>query len=377
VEKKRRILVVEDHETLLAAIKDILETEGYTVLTAADGLQALQLMEGPPPDLVVADIMMPRMNGHELYRAIRARPEWVQIPFIFLTAKAERADILKGKELGAEDYLTKPFDPQELVVAVRARLMRARDIREATEEEFDQLKQQIITVLGHELRTPLTYVLGYTDMALEDLASLSADEIQSLLLGVKQGADRLAQLVEDLLLLIRLDSGQAANEFHTLAHIHNNWGTVIERASREYKEQAAASGVTLEVKVPPDLPPVQLCDPFLIDVVGRLLDNAIKFSRGKGKLVMVSARRTGEWVEIAIQDEGVGISAEEMPHLFKRFRQIDRQEMEQQGRGLGLAIVQELVHLHEGEVIAESEPGKGSTFTIRLPVAETADSPTT
>lgn len=368
--KGKRILVVEDHESLLAAIQDILEAEGYTVFTASDGLEALQLMKETRPDLVVADIMMPRMDGHDLYRAIRARPEWVRIPFIFLTAKAERADILKGKDLGAEDYLTKPFDPQELVVAVRARLKRAQAIWRATEIEFDQLKQQIITVLGHELRTPLTYVMGYTDLALEDPASLSSDEFETLLLGVKQGADRLAQLVEDFLLLIRLDSGQAAEEFHLMVQVYTDWGEIVEGVIHEYSEKAAAKTVLLEIEMPPDLSPLQLCEPFFADALGRLVDNGIKFSRGPVKLVTVSAQVVNEWVEIAVRDKGVGIPADEMPHLFERFRQIGREEMEQQGRGLGLAITRELAHLHGGEVLVESEFGAGSTFTMRLPVAE-------
>ena len=366
----KRILAVEDHEALLTAIRDILEAEGCIVATATDGIEALRLIEETPPDLVVADIMMPRMDGHDLYREIRARPEWVRIPFIFLTAKAEQKDILQGKEMGAEDYLTKPFDPQELLVAVRARLKRAQAIWQATQAEFDQLKQQIITVLGHELRTPLTYVLGYTDLALEDLPSLSPDELENLLLGVKQGADRLALMVEDFLLLIRLDSGQAAKEFRTLAQVYADWGMVVENAIREHKEQATANGVTLEMALPSDLPPVRVCEPFLMDALGRLLDNAIKFSREAGALVTVSARRVDEWAEIAVRDEGVGIAAQDIPHLFERFRQIDREEMEQQGRGLGLAIAQELISLHEGEIAVESELGVGSTFTIRLPVVK-------
>ncbi|RLC85875.1 MAG: hypothetical protein DRI79_10805, partial [Chloroflexi bacterium] len=169
----QHILVVEDHEILLEAIRDILETAGYIVSTAPDGVQALQVMEKIRPDLIVADIMMPRMDGYTLYEAVRARPEWVPIPFIFLTAKTEKEEMLKGKGLGAEDYITKPFDAQELLVVVRARLKRAQAIREVTEAEFDQLKQQIITVLSHELRTPLTYVRTYTELALEEISSLS------------------------------------------------------------------------------------------------------------------------------------------------------------------------------------------------------------
>ena len=367
---KKHILIVEDHQSLLDAIQDILETEGYAVSTATDGVQALRMMEEDCPDLIVADIMMPRMNGHAFYKEIRDRPEWVPIPFIFLTARAERKDVLEGKELGAEDYLTKPFDPKELLVAIRARLGRAKAIQDATRAEFEQLKHQIITVLGHELRTPLTYVLGYTDLAIEDSASLAHEDLQKLLYGVKKGADRLTLLVEDFLFLIRLDSGQVAEEFHMLVQVCDDLGAVVERVVAQYEEAAAIQGMTVEMSIAPGLPQVRLCEPFFKEALGRLMDNAIKFSQDIGELVTVSVRSVDGWVEVAVQDEGVGISAKETPHLFERFRQIDRQEMEQQGIGLGLAIAQELIGLHEGSLTVESEQGEGALFTIRLPVIE-------
>jgi len=119
---KKQILVVDDREALLAAIQDILEIEGYTILTATDGMKALEVMEETRPDLIVADILMPQMDGYAFYEAVRARQDWASIPFIFLTAKAEREDVSKGMDLGAEEYITKPFEPQELLLAVRARL---------------------------------------------------------------------------------------------------------------------------------------------------------------------------------------------------------------------------------------------------------------
>jgi CheY-like chemotaxis protein len=135
----QRVLVVEDYRPLLAGIRGILEAEGYTVSAATDGVQALRVMEEDiHPDLIISDILMPRMDGYAFYEAIRARPEWPFIPFIFLTVKAEEGDVLKGKTLGVEDYITKPFGPQELVVAVRAWLERARATRWATKEELEQ-----------------------------------------------------------------------------------------------------------------------------------------------------------------------------------------------------------------------------------------------
>jgi signal transduction histidine kinase len=365
---KQRILVVDDHEPLLTAIQGILEEEGYAIFTATDGTEALNMMEEVCPSLVIADIMMPRMDGYALYEAIRARSEWVAIPFIFLTAKAEREDKLKGKSLGAEDYLTKPFDPEELVVAVASRLGRARDIQEAADAQFDHLKRQIANVLGHELRTPLTYVRGYTELALEEVAS--TDALQDFLFGIKRGADRLNRLVEDLMMVVQVDTGRAAEEYNMLVHEHTDIGILANVTMHRFREQAQELGVALEFKRESDLPPVMVHEPYFMNALGRLIDNGIKFSQGEGSTVTISTRATEEWVEIGVTDQGIGIASKELDHIFERFRQIDRDRMEQQGSGLGLALAAELVRLHEGKITVESELGKGSTFTIRLPIAE-------
>jgi len=306
------------------------------------------------------------MDGYDLYKAIRNQPEWVAIPFIFLTAKAEKEDKLKGKGMGAEDYLTKPFDPQELVVAVASRLKRAKVIQDASEEKFDTIKKQIANVLGHELRTPLTYVRGYTELALE--TESSTDELQDFLHGIKRGADRLNRLVEDLMLMVQIDTGRTASEYHDLAQLHPDLEAVLIATIQRHKRQAAERGVTLELTVEPNLPSVLLCPPIFMNAVSRLISNAVKFSRGERKRVTIIARATHEQVEVAISDEGIGIAVHELPLLFKRFTQIRREEMEQQGTGLGLALSKELVDLHNGEIIVESIAGRGSTFTIQLPI---------
>lgn len=367
---QHRILIVEDHERLLRALQSVLQTEGYQVFTALDGVEALEVMEQVRPDLVVVDIMMPRMDGYALYEAIRSRSEWVPIPIIFLTAKAEREDVLKGKGLGAEDYITKPFETEELLVTIRARLERAEAIQKVAESEFERLKQQIVTILGHELRTPLTYVAGYTQLGLEEAPHLSPDEFQEFLLGIKKGADRLNRLVEDMLLMVHLDTGQIDQDFQVMSAVHHNLGSVLRVGLEPFRDQAAAQGITLQIDVPVDLPPVRLCEQYFVDALRRLVGNAIKFSGAEGKQVTVLARSVDGWVEVDIVDEGVGIPQEKLSQLFKRFQQVDRDRMEQQGVGVGLAIAMELIHLHGGEITVDSEVGKGSTFTVRLPTVE-------
>jgi signal transduction histidine kinase len=368
--RRRRILVVEDQELLRIAIRDILELEGYAVLTANDGVEALEVMEKVRPDLILADIMMPRMDGYTLYEQVRARPAWVPIPFIFLTARAEKEDVIKGKALGAEDYITKPFDPQLLVVAVRAKLGRAQAIREVTEAEFDELKQQIINVLSHELRTPLTSVCGYTELALEEASTLKPDEFQQFLTGIKRGADRLTRLVEDLLWLVRLDTGQVQEEFNVLGSVNEDVADVVSRIGSMYEAQAKSKGLILTQEIESTLPPVELYEPFLLDALGRLLDNAIKFTREEGKHVYLMAQAVDDEVQIAVRDEGIGMTQENVEQLFSRFGQINRSKMEQQGIGMGLVISQALVQIHNGNITIESKLGKGSVFTIHLPVAE-------
>ena len=367
--RKQCILIVEDHQPLLRALQTVLEAQSFTVLAASDGLQALQLMEKSLPDLIVSDINMPRLDGYALYRAVRARPEWVPIPFVFLTARGHKEDVLKGKGLGAEDYLTKPVSPQELVVTIRARLERSQAIRQAREAEFEQHKEQIITILSHELRTPLSHVLGFTDLALDDALTLDREELRQFLSLIKKGAERLSRLFDNFILLVQLESGQGAKGFHELSSIQQDLAAVIRSTVRPYQAQAAERNLVLEMAIRPELPPVRLHPSFFVDALGRLLDNACKFSHGEGKRVTVSAQADNGWLEVAVSDEGVGIPADKLAHLFERFRQIDRERMEQQGTGLGLAIAQGLIRLHGGEITAESEFGVGSTFTIRLPAA--------
>jgi two-component system OmpR family response regulator len=127
---QQRILVVEDEKPLLTAIQRLLESQGYAVMTATDGAEALELMEETQPDLILADVAMPRVNGYQLYERVRENVEWTLIPFVFLTARALDSDVRYGKELGVDDYLIKPVDPEDMFAVVRGKLQRARQIAE-------------------------------------------------------------------------------------------------------------------------------------------------------------------------------------------------------------------------------------------------------
>jgi signal transduction histidine kinase len=367
---KQRILVVEDHHLLQEAMREILETEGFEVFTAGDGLAALDMMQETCPDLILSDIMMPQMDGYEFYEKMRENPQWVRIPFIFLTAKGDRDDILKGKALGVEDYLTKPFDTQELLIAIHSRLKRAHDLQTVTETEFDQLKQHLIDILSHELRTPLTYISGYTELALDDVAALTPETLQEFLVGIKRGADRLNRLTDDFLMVVQIDTGQAEKDFKSFARVHHDLGTIINHTTQYYQMITHKKDIAFVVAVDLALPPVKLHEGFFSSVLNRLIDNAIKFSRQDSPYIEIRTATSPQWVQISVTDHGVGIAEEDIAHIFQRFQQIDRDKMEQQGTGQGLYIAQSLIQLHSGKITVASQPGEGSTFTIHLPIVE-------
>jgi signal transduction histidine kinase len=368
------ILVVEDDIALLEGVRDILELAGYRVLKAGHGREALQVLETqPPPDLIVSDIMMPRMNGYEFYEAVRARPEWVAIPFIFLSAMGEKSDVRAGKQLGADDYVIKPFDEEDLLVAVGAKLRRSAQLQAVQEEQTSSLKRSILTMLNHEFRTPLTLVSSYTEMLSENGANTSDAEFDQFLQGIRKGSDRLRRLIEDFIFLVELETGEAQRIYEWRRTPITDLRRFVERAAAPYQASATARGLSIALDIPPDLPTVLADAGYLESALGHVIDNACKFSqRGVVHISAEAAEHGGApVVRIAVSDEGIGIAPDELPRIFDAFYQSNRAKMEQQGSGSGLAIVKYVVEMHGGQVEVESQAGAGSTFTFVLPVGDT------
>ncbi len=359
------ILLVDDDPAILEGVVDLLRFYGYNLITAIDGKTALELMQGQTPDLIISDIMMPEMDGYEFYEAVRSNADWAPIPFIFLTARGQTVDVRRGKSLGVDDYLVKPFEPEDLLIAIRTKLQRVRDIQSVTQVEVRKMKEQMITIFSHELRTPLTYVYGYINLLREGISDADQETINAMLEGVQRGAERLVRLVEDLMLLVRIDSGLVEMEIDHRSvpcDLSAVAGEIVEAAARLAEEK----NVRLEVDVPPDLL-VSGVSVHLTDALMRLVENGIKFSKREGGVVSITGHTQDDRVVVAVRDEGIGIAPERQQDIFNRFVQIDRDEMEQQGTGLGLPIARSLIELHGGQITLESQPGQGSTFYITLP----------
>ena len=364
---RRTILIVDDDITIRTSILDLLSISGYQVYSASDGLEALGVLERHVPDLIISDITMPTMDGYAFFEAVRDNTSWTLIPFIFLTALGQAQDIRHGIRLGVDQYLVKPFEPEDLLIAVEARLKRIHQIEEATHSDVEMMKRRLMTAISHELRTPLTYIYGYVNLLQEEDAELSTGERQGMISAIQRGAERLTRLVEDLLFAARLESGEIASEVRS-----GRKPTQLDTLLTEMVNGKASAGKEYDTAIETTIPPGMTlsCEPaYLRNALARLVDNAIKFTRSPGGHVWITAAQDGEMIRISVQDDGMGVSVDKQKLLFQPLQQIDREQHEQQGIGIGLTIARGIVEAHGGfiEVSSEGMPGQGSTFTIVLP----------
>lgn len=365
-EDKALILVVEDDQLMAQGIADTLSFEGYRVDIALNGRAALMKMKAQRPDLVLSDIMMPEMDGHDFCALVRANPEWRTLPFIFLTALGQRVDERRGLELGADHYLTKPFEPDDLLLAIRSRLKRAADHQAAAEAALADLRTSILTTLNHEFRTPLTYIMGYSRLLADQGPAMDREVFQSCAKALSKGAQRLKRLVENVLLVSQIESGELTAFIKMFPQRTADLRAVGQRVIQNHQEQAKARQLEMCNQIPPDLPPLAIGAEHLERVIDHLVENAVKFSEN-GR-VTLAANQKGPYVEFTVSDEGIGIRPDALPRVFDTFRQVDRQKQEQQGAGLGLAIVRGLVQAHGGTVSIESQPDDGTIVRVELPI---------
>lgn len=367
---KGTILVVEDELFLREGVRDILELAGYTVYTADSGQAGIEtLRQGNIPDLIVSDITMPTMDGWEFLNAVRSEEQWVDLPFIFLTARGEREDENLGKELGADDYVKKPFAPDDLLVAISAKLRWHRKARQKQDQQVSEMKRNIMMILYHEFNTPLTYVVAYSDMLKQlkeaDPNSLTADSLRMYLSGIDSGAYRLRRLVENFILLVELETGEAQDSYLLHRELIDDYQSIIKSLRHDCDSFLTDKGHTLHIHVDPHTPSIVGYSDYIIKALINLIDNAAKFS-GKGSTVQLHVYPTDdqEWVCFAVSDNGRGIPESEYAKIFEPFYQIDRANYEDQGAGAGLTIVNRIAELHGGTVTLESKVGKGSTFRV-------------
>lgn len=373
--KKGKILIVEDDLHLMEGIREILEINHYEVLTATNGIAGLDTLrqEKVPPDLILSDIMMPHMNGYDFFQAVRAETRWHHTQFVFLTAKGERDDIMFGKELGTDDYVVKPFDAKDLLRTIEAKLRRRKQYGDFFDKEVSEIKRKVLTVINHEMRTPLTYVVAYADMLNRDAEDLTIEDMRNFLRGINAGASRLRRMVENFILLVELQTGEAKKTFEWRKDTLSNFAALVHAVESQYTDLAAEKKAKIVTEIEDDLPALTADSDYLKAAVACMVDNAIKFTEKPETTITLRVYRQDNAVCISVTDKGRGIPEEELHLIWQMFYQIDRETYEDQGAGAGLPIVAGVAELHGGHASVESKKNEGSTFILHLPIHPAAE----
>jgi two-component system, sensor histidine kinase and response regulator len=359
---KSRILLVEDEPNLASQIEFCLAQEGFEVVRAADGIEALEKIEQARPDLILSDVMMPRMNGVAFCEAVRKRQEWRAIPFVFLTAKGEKEDKVQGFDVGADDYVKKPFEVDELLLVIRARLKRVAEISVESERRFSA---RVAESISHELRTPLTIIQGLVSI-LQNQPEIDVDTQRELLRTVLDNGGVLNKLVEDLLNLKKAESAAPLPMWDVDPR------DVLLSVCRNWRDACQKKGIAFGATLPAELPRVRGNRGALLLLFSNLLDNAVKFTPEQGR-VEIGVTINGNILSVTIRDTGVGLSDAAIRHAFQPFFREETAAHELPGVGLGLSTAFKLAQAHRGVLKIASKKHQGTSVTVELPVSESQE----
>ena len=365
-----KILIVDDDDQLRQTIMMVLKLRGFTPLEADNGVAALEMARTHFPDLIISDINMPGQDGFASLKQLREDPSTAAIPLILMTGDMD-SNMRKGMELGADDFLTKPFAMPELLNAINARLRQHEAVRTAAERKLSELRENISLMLPHELNTPLVGILGFGEIIHSCADTLSVGELQEMGKNILESGQRLQKLIQNFLIFAQLElvSADPAEVAAMRKKLTDNTALVITLATR-----ARAEAANREADITEKLTevPAAIAEDLLSKIVEELVNNAIKFSK-PGTPIRVENRLAGKFVALSVQDEGRGMKPEHVAQI-DAYVQFDRKMHEQQGSGLGLAICKKLTEIHGGQLEVESREGHGTTVTVSIP-AHLQDAP--
>jgi signal transduction histidine kinase len=356
-----RILVIDDITKNLQVVGTMLRNEGYHVMPATSGAQALERVRAQLPDLILLDLMMPEMDGLEVCRLLKAEPLTEAVPVIFLTASNEMEHLVKGFAVGAVDYVTKPFNAPELLARVRTHLelLHARQRL----RDMNQEKNEFLGIAAHDLRSPLTAIQGFSEEILAE-PGMDREELVDAARRIHGEARRMVEMVQNLLDVNAIERGEVKVQPAPF-----ELAKLVRSVVEGYRPKAAAKQQTLSCD--DQGPPVQaLADPLLTrQIVDNLVSNAVKYSP-RGREICVRLAQSTSTVRCEVQDQGPGLNQEDQQRLFGKFARLSAKPTAgEPSIGLGLSIVKRLAEAMDGRVWCESELGRGATFILTLPAA--------
>ncbi len=360
MEHKQKILIVDDTVDTVELLTKRLRKEGYDTDAAYDGEQALQKVEEYAPDLIILDVMMPKLDGYEVCRRLKEDKNRRAYRILMLTAKSEIPDKVKGLDIGADSYLTKPFDYKELAAVVRRLLARKEaGLKEAQTEKLQAL-DNVVDEVSHEIRNPLVAVGGFAKRIKKNLAE--DDPNQRYLDIILKNVASLEKMVD------QLGSLKTAGVSDTDLEDINE---LVRQALKRYKPLIEEKHVTVDMRLMPDPPPVPAHRDNIITAIGNIIENGIEaMENSRDKRLTITTDERDGFFEIEIRDTGRGISRDTMKKIYDPFF-----TSKIYGPGLGLTYALKAIESHGGSISAHSTPGEGTCFTIRLPLHVCSNNP--
>lgn len=359
------ILIIDDESIARDVLEGLLHNQGYRLVFAASGPEALAYLEKETPDAILLDVMMPEMDGFTVCRRIKTDPRWQQIPVIIVTILGSKEDLARGFEAGADDFISKPVDALELRARVRSMVRIKRQYDEL--QAALRLREDLAHMIIHDMRTPLTTILGFSDPAL--LEHMIPESCVDIFERIHTQAEHLNAYVNDMLLLAKMESGRLILN-RTMVEVSE----LIEHVREFNSTIARLKNITLAFNVP-DVSYQLLVDRNLFRrVLDNLISNAIKYSPENSTVTVrveyanipAGQPAGGPQVRIQVLDEGPGIAPEDRERIFRKFEIVSLKRRDHTQVGLGLAFCKMVVDAHGGRIFVTGNEPAGSIFTVEM-----------
>ena len=363
----KKLLLIEDDLVLRENIAEILLFSDFDVITASNGLEGVALAKSNIPDIIISDIMMPELNGHEVLDILANDKCTKFIPFIFLSAKIKRKDVRKGMNMGANDFITKPFEEEELISAISIQLYNEKLRKQSEKIKLETLQHNISFAIPHELLTPLNGIIGLSSLMKNPEMELDENEVRDFASGIFDSGHRLLDTIQNFINYTKVEL--LLNNEEKKASLKKE---ITETGEHELEEQSLIiaqkfnreSDIELHIKSFN----AKISSFHFEVIINNILDNAFKFSNKEDK-VIVEVELDDSHVHITVIDKGLGFD-EGILNEIGAFTQFNRAKMEQQGLGLGLITSKKLINFYEGELVISKNKPSGSCVKLSLLLAK-------